>query len=209
MTATTAVDDMGSVEYLFDCLTVGGTDSDWQSSPTYVDTGLLADTTYEYRVKARDSAGNETAWSEVKAATTFPQPPADPNIYYDPLLVVGMGTGSGILYEAPTELFSHVIVAEYTPDPLGRPIYVRFVCLDEGGFTSPWINAAGPLPLIIDDPGTAWIDQQFQYAGNIVSYQVVVSWGHALYYNWRVELSYNPDGSGEVSYDEVFLAPQF
>ena len=71
MTATTASDPSG-VEYYFEALTAGGNDSGWQSSASYEDTGLSPDTTYSYRVKARDTStnANETAWSGSASATT-------------------------------------------------------------------------------------------------------------------------------------------
>ena len=77
MTATTASDASG-VEYFFDETTgnLGGSDSGWQNSPTYIDTGLSASTTYTYTVKARDksSAQNETLVSSAASATTNPPP---------------------------------------------------------------------------------------------------------------------------------------
>lgn len=75
MTATTATDTSG-VEYYFECTTPGGHDSGWQDSTTYVDSGLSPDTTYTYRVKARDKSSNqnETAWSTSLSATTDPLP---------------------------------------------------------------------------------------------------------------------------------------
>jgi hypothetical protein len=73
MTATTATDDSG-VEYFFDETTgnPGGTDSVWQDSPTYTDTGLNPNTTYTYTVTARDKSGaqNESAASGAASATT-------------------------------------------------------------------------------------------------------------------------------------------
>ena len=72
MTATTATDSAG-VQYYFDCTTVGGHDSNWQAGATYEDTGLDANTSYTYRVKARDNSANqnETAYSTTKSATTY------------------------------------------------------------------------------------------------------------------------------------------
>jgi len=72
MTATTASDASG-VEYYFECTGGGGNDSGWQSSPTYVDSGLSSITSYTYRVKARDKAAtpNETGWSAEASATTW------------------------------------------------------------------------------------------------------------------------------------------
>ena len=73
MTATTASDPSG-VEYSFDETSgnPGATDSGWQSSSSYSDTGLDADTQYCYRVQARDMSVNQnaTAWSTTECATT-------------------------------------------------------------------------------------------------------------------------------------------
>lgn len=71
MTAATASDPSG-VEYYFECVSGGGNDSGWQDSTTYEDTGLTPDTTYTYRVKARDKSSNlnETAYSGNASATT-------------------------------------------------------------------------------------------------------------------------------------------
>ena len=66
MTATATEDaESGPVFYFFDETSgnPGGTDSEWQSSATYVDTGLVVGTSYTYRVKARDSG--------VPTATTY------------------------------------------------------------------------------------------------------------------------------------------
>ena len=73
MTATTASDDSG-VEYYFEEVSgnSGGSDSGWQNSATYTDTGLSASTQYTYRIKARDKSSNqnETGWSSSLTATT-------------------------------------------------------------------------------------------------------------------------------------------
>jgi hypothetical protein len=73
MKATTASDSSG-VEYYFECTSGGGHSSSWQNSPYYKDKGLLPNTIYTYRVKARDKspAQNETAWSSVGSAGTLP-----------------------------------------------------------------------------------------------------------------------------------------
>ncbi|MHC5060511.1 MAG: hypothetical protein ACYTFK_05450 [Planctomycetota bacterium] len=71
MTASTATDPCSPpVEYYFDSQTAGGHDSAWQPDTTYTDIGLLPDTEYTYRVKARDYMHNETAWSTSASATT-------------------------------------------------------------------------------------------------------------------------------------------
>ena len=73
MTATTASDESG-VEYYFIETSgkPGGSDSGWQDSPVYVDTGLQAGTEYTYTVMARDKSGqqNTTAPSTAASATT-------------------------------------------------------------------------------------------------------------------------------------------
>jgi hypothetical protein len=71
MTATAASDSSG-VEYYFEEITGKGSDSGWQFSPTYTDTGLQPNTTYTYQVKARDKSANqnETAMSSPSSATT-------------------------------------------------------------------------------------------------------------------------------------------
>ncbi len=82
MTASTATDDISSVEYNFQC-TVGGpgcSNSGWQSSSSYTANGLAANTGYTFQVIARDQAHNQTAPSVAASATTNPPPPppADP-----------------------------------------------------------------------------------------------------------------------------------
>jgi hypothetical protein len=76
MVATTAADFSG-VEYYFECTAGGGNDSGWQDSTIYQDTGLQPDTTYTYRVKARDKSPNqnETGWSTEESGTTLTSDP--------------------------------------------------------------------------------------------------------------------------------------
>lgn|GEM_PF-787037 len=71
MTATTASDESG-VEYFFACTAGSGHDSGWQDETQYTDTGLVNNTTYAYRVIARDKSllQNETQWSDEREATT-------------------------------------------------------------------------------------------------------------------------------------------
>ncbi len=84
MTATTASDDTPPVEYDFDFVSggSGGTDSGWQSSTAYVDSGLSPNTSYTYRVRARDSAStpNVTSYSGNTSATTWANAPAAPTL---------------------------------------------------------------------------------------------------------------------------------
>lgn len=70
--------DLSGVDYYFECLSGGGHDSGWQSSPEYVDTGLSPGTRYQYRTRSRDgsSSQNLSAWSPPAAATTTGDPPS-------------------------------------------------------------------------------------------------------------------------------------
>jgi len=66
MRANPGSDESGYVEYYFEETSgnEGGDSSGWQVSPRYMDAALVPGTTYRYRVKMRDRAGNETEWSE-------------------------------------------------------------------------------------------------------------------------------------------------
>jgi hypothetical protein len=72
MTATDA-NDVSGVEYYFACTSGGGHDSGWQDSAIYTDANLLNNTTYTYKVIARDKslAKNATLWSSEAGATTL------------------------------------------------------------------------------------------------------------------------------------------
>lgn len=107
MTATTATDDISSVEYNFLC-TVGGAgcvNSGWQSAAAYTATGLASSSTYAFRVRARDQAGNETAGSNTASATTAAPPP--PPLSPTSLIATGVSeTGIALEWidEASTEM---------------------------------------------------------------------------------------------------------
>jgi hypothetical protein len=64
--------DISGVEYYFTCTAGGGHNSGWQDSNTYTDTSLTNNTTYTYKVKARDKSinQNQTADSNEKSAKT-------------------------------------------------------------------------------------------------------------------------------------------
>ncbi|NRB73506.1 MAG: hypothetical protein HRU46_04045 [Verrucomicrobiales bacterium] len=74
MTATPGVDAAGPVEYYFAETSgnPGGTDSGWQTSATYIDTGLSAGTLYTYTVTMRDALGNTGTASEATGGSTLP-----------------------------------------------------------------------------------------------------------------------------------------
>ena len=77
-TIATSTDD-SSVEYYFECISLGGHNSGWQDEPNYTDAGLAAGTEYFYTVSARNKANLvETASSDLRSATTFPEDTTPP-----------------------------------------------------------------------------------------------------------------------------------
>ncbi len=71
MTASLAKDTEHNVQYNFKCITTGSHDSGWQSETYYKDKGLTPNTTYTYRVCARDTSiyRNRTGYTEASAKT--------------------------------------------------------------------------------------------------------------------------------------------
>jgi hypothetical protein len=130
MVATTATDASG-VEYYFDETSgnPGGSDSGWQDSTSYTDSGLNAGTQYCYQVKARDKSPNqnETGWSTPPACATTEAPDTTPPTP-DPMTwaTFPYATGSSsIAMEAAT-----------ASDPSGVEYY--FTCTAGGGNDSGW-----------------------------------------------------------------------
>jgi hypothetical protein len=68
MTAITATDDSG-VEYYFTNVTDSNHDSGWQDSTEYTDNGLDNNTSYTYKVKARDKSFNHNAAADSNEAS--------------------------------------------------------------------------------------------------------------------------------------------
>ncbi len=73
MSAKISSDENGPVEYKFECTTHPSLTRDWTDSSTYLVSGLSYDT-YSFRVKARDTKQNETAWSSTVSVTLAPEP---------------------------------------------------------------------------------------------------------------------------------------
>jgi hypothetical protein len=127
MRATTAWDGSGStVEYYFDCNSIGGHDSGWITSSTYTDTGLVSGTTYKYHVKARDSRHNETGWSSTEPVTPTPDPyPPEPNQMT--WAAVPAATGP-----------STITMTATTATDISLPVQYYFECTNYGEANSTW-----------------------------------------------------------------------
>ncbi|MEN8126949.1 MAG: DNRLRE domain-containing protein [Planctomycetota bacterium] len=124
MTATTGSDASGPVEYYFTETSgnPGGSDSVWQTSPSYTDTGLDASTQYTYTVQMRDSLGNTgTASASASATTTDPPSTSDADAY------VRDGGSANTNYGTDTTLSVKNDAAGYA-----RQTYVRFTYVDPG-----------------------------------------------------------------------------
>ena len=70
MTATTATDPSGGIQYYLDYTSsptggLGGTDSGWQATASYTDSGLQPNESYCYRAWARDTYSNTTTPSAI------------------------------------------------------------------------------------------------------------------------------------------------
>lgn len=127
MVASVASDESG-VEYYFACTAGGGHDSGWQTSTSYIDTGLISSTTYTYRVIARDRSDNlnETAWSEAASATTLVADLLSPTP--DPM--------TWEIYPYAQGISSITMTATTASDESGVEYY--FDCVSGGGHDSGW-----------------------------------------------------------------------
>ena len=137
MEATTATDESG-VEYYFEFTTGDGNDghdSGWQDSPIYEDTGLDPNTTYTYRVIARDKWDppnqNYGLWSvEASATTPEGEPPLpDPAQWLVP---------PGWRTDPNTAQLVHYMEAEPATDAVYNPCWYYFDCVLGNGLDSGW-----------------------------------------------------------------------
>ena len=131
MTATTATDDSTPpVQYYFECTTDGSKTSAWQSSRTYVASGLNAGTSYSFRVKARDSAAahNETGWSSTLSATTNPPDTTPPTPNSMTWSSVPTATGA----------YTITMTASTATDATTPPVQYYFECTTDGTKSSSW-----------------------------------------------------------------------
>ncbi|MDD5063489.1 MAG: glycoside hydrolase family 88 protein [Phycisphaerae bacterium] len=147
MTATTATDTSPPVQYYFECTTDGDANSDWQTNPTYVATGLTPSTEYSFRVKARDSsaAQNETGWSSTQSATTDSPDTTPPTP--DPMTWATVPTATGA--------YSITMTASTATDVCSPPVQYYFECTTNGSKTSGWQTSATYSPSSLN-PSTSY-----------------------------------------------------
>ncbi len=136
MIATTASDTSG-VEYYFANVTNPAHDSGWKNDPNYLDTGLLANTKYTYKVKARDKSPNQnvTAYSiTADANTQGATPPVvdtnAPTPYPSWSVSPRYTTSNGIYY--------YLTMTATTATDATPPVYYKFQCVSSGGTSSDW-----------------------------------------------------------------------
>lgn len=137
--------DVSGVQYYFEERSgnQGGSSSGWIPGNVFVDSGLQPETTYTYRVRARDNSynHNNTAFSgEVQVTTPAEgEEPNDPNANDilppepNPSLwaTVPRVTTDGLFYY-------HTMTAVEATD-LSPPVQYEFACVDGGGTSSGWI----------------------------------------------------------------------
>jgi fibronectin type 3 domain-containing protein len=103
---TAPTDDVKVTGYLVErCLGVNCTTFAQVSTPTavtYNNTGLVPNSSYSYRVRARDAANNISVYSAVVSATTLPDTQA-PTIPGGPTLTVNSNTKITVAWTAATD----------------------------------------------------------------------------------------------------------
>ncbi len=180
---------------------------------TYNNTGLTAATTYSYQVYAYNGSGN-SAYSNTASATTpaegnepnLPTTLPTPVILYNPPPAVPVdGNNSGQTKIDPngnsSNYWWHKIV---TPIQVTPVVYYRVYCTSQSGFSSQWLpsNGTGNVvypPITQGDPNPV-----VKYINNTITYCVPVTMGSTgINLNWRVDVSFNPDGSGTQNHSST------
>jgi hypothetical protein len=174
------------VEYRFEYVgnLPGGTSSDWQASPIYVDTDLTTGLTYEYRVRARFNTNygpfEPSEPSDIAAVLVVPVDldPPTPN--------PAEFTASSPFQQQLGNAFYHIMVATEAADA-NPPVSYRFICIENSSFSSGWRNinnVTGTYP-----NGTTQVPQQYWVEVGVKN----------LLYNWRVQYRDALGNVGELS----------
>ncbi len=144
MTATTASDDSGPLQYFFTETSgnTGGSNSSWQTSTNYLDQGLESLTQYCYTVQSRDSEGNATTASSTSCATT--QAPSDTT----------PPTPNPMTFDTPT-VISHdaIAIMATTANDLSGPVEYEFIEVsgNPGGSNSDWQTSTVYTDIELDE----------------------------------------------------------
>jgi predicted outer membrane repeat protein len=140
MTATTAYDNSG-VQYFFDTNTPGAHASGWIDVPVYTDVNLAPETTYCYRVKARDLSArtNETGWSGWVCMRTNTPPESDPPIP-SPMQFDPNGMPEEVYGGGGSQDYYAEMTAVTATDASGAVQY-KFLCRSPNeGLSSDWLD---------------------------------------------------------------------
>jgi subtilisin family serine protease len=220
MTATTAADDSGGIQYEFEVNEPGVPvyTSGWRDQTTYDFNAPSPIGPYCFRVRARDAFDNETDWSAEVCVSNLgdvePPEPA-PTIIWIPGQWDGTPEGT---YTYSSEFRTsdwrwwHRVVADVTgiTDDSGGPIEIRFIC-SSNGFSS---EKKVPDPIIIDQGGilgghNEGDTYQVFWNGNTIVYDVYVDTSSGLgpTYTWTVCV-YDPTQNPACS-DPHVIGPQF
>ena len=127
MTATAATDASG-VEYYFTETSgnPGGSDSGWQDSPDYTDTGLTPETQYSYTVTARDKSSNQNTTAPSAAASSTTDTATNATDYASSEVpVAGSVMGSIAATQASDNNYQAVTEAESGGKPANRHSYLE------------------------------------------------------------------------------------
>ncbi|MBN1788403.1 MAG: Ig-like domain-containing protein [Sedimentisphaerales bacterium] len=227
MTATTATDESG-VEYYFTNVTDSNHDSGWQNSEEYTDTGLDNDTTYTYKVKARDKSirHNATADSNEASAATLryicgepliPDLDGDCQVHWDDYIIFADGW---MVSRVKTEDINNgTFDTELDPWALvdAEGVQGTMTVTFDGSYGQP----AGSALIQADTTGTAVNHHRFYQVIPVIvgdRYKFSGQWSGALYdpnsttrRNWaEVFVGFSPDDTpsewGTIMYKKRFIS---
>jgi subtilisin-like proprotein convertase family protein len=147
MVASAATDASG-VEYYFEETSgnSGGSDSTWQSSPVYVDTGLTPNETYSYRARARDQSANQNAGSFTDIGMASTDGDYDGDAMPDWWEILHFGTPENGVATNNADYDAHDNLGEYVSgtDPKdSNSVYAVTLLATPPGVTLEWSGMTG------------------------------------------------------------------